>query len=465
MEGWRVSKPLYIVILTATLLMVLALGTASGEDPEHGPYFGEDSTPNEATTGDPLTFSIVCEGCTPKMAVNAIFHYGDGEEIVVSMAPVRGSFVWSITITVRDAPGFIHYHFGGFDSTGGWVYTAERTIPVIDNDPPVLVSDDSGTYAEPGKMFRFDFLLSDNDKVASARVDYWFDEGDHLRLFLKEEVEDRFAMSIDVPMDGVKRLYYTMYAEDRAGNFFQLTRRHVPVEVDMNRPTFGVDHSPETGTTGDEYKFSVGVKDDFELAEVRVIFSFGETESVTETMNGRRNFRFTITIPLDCQVDLSYRFYAVDASGNSNTTLWKQVPIIDDDAPVADAGDFTEVLVGEPSRLDGTGSTDNIGISSYSWTIHAYGEEIMLSGGTPTFTLTDPGDYNITLVVTDAAGNSDTDYLWVRALGSDPPPVDPPMSQSTQPLPIPGFLAFVVLIVFLFVTLAISRARYLREEP
>jgi hypothetical protein len=465
MKGWLSNRLLLTVLTTATLLMFLALGTAAGEGQDHGPYFGEDSTQDVATTGDPFTFTVVSEGCTPKMVIKVIYHYEDGEDIVVYMQPVRGTFGWTITITASEAPGTMFYHFGGFDTTGGWVFTEEKTVLVLDNDPPVLISDNSGTYAEPGKAYTFDLLISDNGEIASAWVDYRYEGGDPYRLFLAEVDEDRYTMSIQVPVDGVKRLHYTVHAHDAEDNNLDTSRRSIPVVADMTPPTFGVDHSPVPGTTGDDYRFSVGVKDDFGLAEVRVTFSFGEGVPVTETMTGTRNFRFTTLVPLDCSVDLEYQFYAVDASGNSNTTLWKRVEIVDNDPPVADAGEFVEVLVDEGSHLDGTGSTDNIGISTYEWTILAYGEQTTLSGPTPTLELADPGDYNVTLVVLDAAGNSDTDHLWVRATGADPPPIEPPLDRTTAPLPIPGFLAFVLLLVLLIVSMFIIKARHQRLEP
>jgi hypothetical protein len=176
MEGWKVSKALYIVLMTAGLLALLAVGTVVGEDQEHGPYFGEDSTPNQATTGDPFTFTVVCEGCIPKMTVKVIYRYEDGEYVEAYMKPVKGAFQWSTTITASETPGTMYYYFGGFDSTGGWVYTEERAILVIDNDPPVLISDDSERYAQPGRTYDFDFLITDNGDIASAWVDYRFED-------------------------------------------------------------------------------------------------------------------------------------------------------------------------------------------------------------------------------------------------------------------------------------------------
>ncbi len=70
------------------------------------------------------------------------------------------------------------------------------------------------------------------------------------------------------------------------------------------------------------------------------------------------------------------------------------------------------VDINESVYLDGSGSTDNIGIDNYTWTIEGkehYGEYVTSKFDTP-------GNYSITLTVEDAAGNKDTDSVYVRAI-------------------------------------------------
>jgi PKD repeat protein len=68
---------------------------------------------------------------------------------------------------------------------------------------------------------------------------------------------------------------------------------------------------------------------------------------------------------------------------------------------------------GTSITLNGSGSTDNVGIVRYIWTFDNGHEIIILQGVSPTYNFTVPGIYSVTLNVTDAAGNSDTDALTI----------------------------------------------------
>jgi len=88
------------------------------------------------------------------------------------------------------------------------------------------------------------------------------------------------------------------------------------------------------------------------------------------------------------------------------------VTVTDETDPAADAGDDMDVLVGEGFVLNGTGSSDNVGVTEYLWSCD----------GLTDWSETDPevaliidieGTYTFTLETRDAAGNSDTDEVIV----------------------------------------------------
>lgn len=81
--------------------------------------------------------------------------------------------------------------------------------------------------------------------------------------------------------------------------------------------------------------------------------------------------------------------------------------------PVANAGPDRSVDEDVPTTLDGTGSTDNVGIASYTWTFNDGGPHV-LNGATATYTFTTPGTFVITLTVQDADGNVDTDTVVIK---------------------------------------------------
>ncbi|MBU0685101.1 MAG: M14 family zinc carboxypeptidase [Thermoplasmatota archaeon] len=89
--------------------------------------------------------------------------------------------------------------------------------------------------------------------------------------------------------------------------------------------------------------------------------------------------------------------------------------------PIAEAGDDRSVLVGETVVLDGSGSTDDIGIENYTWTFTYNGSPVSLYGPTPSFEFWVPGVYEIVLNVSDAAGLHGIDMVNVTVSGEPIP--------------------------------------------
>ena len=82
--------------------------------------------------------------------------------------------------------------------------------------------------------------------------------------------------------------------------------------------------------------------------------------------------------------------------------------------PIADAGGPYNGTVNEPVQFDGSGSGDFDGsIISYTWD---FGDNSNGTGPKPTHTYTTDGDFTITLVVTDDAGETGT-YMTTATIG------------------------------------------------
>ncbi|GEM_PF-3145869 len=84
----------------------------------------------------------------------------------------------------------------------------------------------------------------------------------------------------------------------------------------------------------------------------------------------------------------------------------------DTEPPVADAGPDQFVYVGETVTFNGSNSTDNVGITNYTWSFYD-NSTIFLYGMVVNYTFNNPGVYEVTLNVSDAAGNWDTDTMNV----------------------------------------------------
>jgi len=65
--------------------------------------------------------------------------------------------------------------------------------------------------------------------------------------------------------------------------------------------------------------------------------------------------------------------------------------------------------------LDGAASTDNVGVTNYTWTFTYDGTTRTLYGPLAAFRFTVAGNYTVILAVRDAAGNSDTDAVTITS--------------------------------------------------
>ncbi len=100
-----------------------------------------------------------------------------------------------------------------------------------------------------------------------------------------------------------------------------------------------------------------------------------------------------------------------------------EVTVEDDAGPTADAGDDIAVSIGVEVNFDGSGSSDNVGIESYEWGIDGDGDYEKY-GPTVSHTFQTVGTQTVTLRVTDAAGNADTDTVQVTVEDTASPTAD-----------------------------------------
>jgi len=102
------------------------------------------------------------------------------------------------------------------------------------------------------------------------------------------------------------------------------------------------------------------------------------------------------------------------------------VTVNDITPPVAVAvADPDDPLLGELVTLDGSDSSDNSGIIvSYVWTFSDGGVAVSLSGESVDYTFSEPGEYVITLTVTDSGDNTDTDIITVTVTDNEDPVAD-----------------------------------------
>jgi len=113
----------------------------------------------------------------------------------------------------------------------------------------------------------------------------------------------------------------------------------------------------------------------------------------------------------------------ISATYQDSITLETGQPPVDTTKPVANAGPDQAVTEDTILTLDGSASTDNVAITSYTWKFIDSTLKT-LTGMKPTYTFSTPGLYTVTLNVTDAAGNWATDTAIIEVVDTTSPVAD-----------------------------------------
>ncbi|HIH00935.1 TPA: PKD domain-containing protein, partial [Thermoplasmata archaeon] len=113
----------------------------------------------------------------------------------------------------------------------------------------------------------------------------------------------------------------------------------------------------------------------------------------------------------------------IDTIGQESSVDTMFLTVIDVTDPVANAGLDVSVPSGSTVTLDGSLSSDNVAIVSYTWTFSDDGSQ-SLDGEEADYTFENVGSFAITLTVEDAAGNSDTDLVTVTVYDATDPVAD-----------------------------------------
>ncbi len=377
-----------------------------------------DITTDYPTTGD--QFELKAEVITDFAEVESVFveYWFDvnSDEPCGNLMSVAdgGEGVWDISINSPSNAKRLFYKYFTNDTIDNWNFTDVIETPVIDNDKPIFGTDGTPSVANTGNQFIFSITATDNIEVTNAWVEYWY--GEHLRNFESMTInkDNTWTHTITI-LDTLEELHYIFHINDSSDNTNTLAEKRVIVKDD-DCPQFDVDLSSTQATTGDPLYFDIQVTDNIEVQSVNVEFWFGSEPHINQTMNPtlieNDRWNYMIIIPHELAV-FSYIFSAADPSNNWNSTTIKELQIIDNDKPEAVAGSDTYCDSGASVEFNSSRSLDNIKIVNYTWEIVVDDESIYKYGELQSFFFNEPGNYMVELMVTDAAGLFDFDYIQV----------------------------------------------------
>ncbi|MGA1872026.1 MAG: NosD domain-containing protein, partial [Thermoplasmatota archaeon] len=283
-----------------------------------------------------------------------------------------------------------------------------------DDDAPEVIDLSPGT-AFTGEIFIFRAGLSDPSGIMKAEVEYGFGgEGPITASSMNRTSDDNWSLAVRIP-ESLAPMRYRFTVSDNLFNTISTQWVDVPV-VDDEPPAVPEDHSDTGATTGETFWFRAVSSDNIELGSITVEYWFGAGPHMTDHIWDVDGDGLPIIVPSNSTDPLHYVLTATDSSLNEASANEKEIQVVDNDPPYAEAGHDRTVNAGDMVYLDGEGSSDNVGIASYEWRFPYLGGSVVLRESKTAFRFGEEGSYVVTLRVRDAFGNEDTDELRITVL-------------------------------------------------
>ena len=280
----------------------------------------------------------------------------------------------------------------------------------IDSKPEIL--DASQGTPTTGEDYTIVAQVSDSDGIDIVRIYVYFKIFDGVSTpeypTVFETAPGVYQSTVEVPVNA-SVMYYTIFAFDNIDNNNNTDVLNKDVEDNFKplavaTPSIHVDLGIPYQFNGSSSRDNVGIVDySWSFVHDGVTIALDGAEPV---FNFTKYGTYTVTLKV---TDADDNFDTVSISVATNDGI----------NPVANPNIAQFEYIGHLIKFDGLNSTDNVGIYEYAWTFYHNGTLIILNGSNPEFIFWEVGEYNVTLTVTDAAGNSDQTSFITHVLHAE----------------------------------------------
>ncbi|MGD8505569.1 MAG: PKD domain-containing protein [Candidatus Bathyarchaeota archaeon] len=297
------------------------------------------------------------------------------------------------------APGTYTVNLTVTDNDGLWHSTTKSLTVIEDSNPPTTVDDYDGLWHTTDFTIT---LTATDDMSGVAETYYKINDGP------TKTVSTHGQPLITIEGANNKLEYWSI---DKAGNEELPHKILTRIKLDKTAPTGSV-----IVNNGDTYTTSTSVTLTLTATDVtsgvyQVRFS---NDGVWDT-EPWEDFSPTKIWTLTSGDGTKIVHYQIKDNAGLVSITYSDTIILDTPKPIANAGNDQTVKEDTPVTFDGSASQDDYGIASYTWTFTDVTPKT-LTGVNPTYTFATPGTYTVTLNVTDAVGNWDTDEVVITVL-------------------------------------------------
>lgn len=314
--------------------------------------------------------------------------------------------------------------------------SAPIIVVVVDTEPPVAVVGND-LVIEPGEKVDLDGSPStDNVGIYSYTWTFVYDRGDMTKI-------GQF-MSFIFDLPGTYPITLTvvdMMRNEGSATVTVEVRDLTPPVADAGEDILVDQHQSLPFNGG-------GSSDNVEVVEYRWTFLYDGEEKELEGVDPT----FTFDLPGHYEITLK----VTDGGGNlASDTM--TVTVVDIEPPTADWPGALTFMLDEEAVLDGSGSSDNVGITSWTWSFEYGGTMRTLEGETVTFDFEEVGNYRVTLTVTDAMGLEGKETNSVLIQGREPEPSPPPVDENEFSWALLGGIVVALAVVILVTWMLVRR--------
>ncbi|MFW3145176.1 MAG: protein kinase domain-containing protein [Thermoplasmatota archaeon] len=324
------------------------------------PEIRKDRSQNTCYTGNNYQFNLTIKDNHEIDKVWIIYHYNLTNQENITLYLHSGmADIYTRDIIILGTLNKMTYTVFVMDRYGNLIHSDPRDISMVDDDLPEFVEDLTSNDVTTGEQLTILIKARDNIGIDLVYFEYWYGSGSKTNVDMEFIGEGTWRSSINI-LHTLETLNYQIIMIDQYGNLNKSGELNRIIK-DNDKPEFLLDTTHSTGSTGDPLELRIRLSDNIAVLDLYLHYKYSSRlqDPIPMSADEKGWYNTIIDLPLNSLDALSYHFTANDTTHNSNSTIWKYIPIIDNKVPVIKYITTMIPTTGESFKIE-FNTTDNI---------------------------------------------------------------------------------------------------------